>query len=81
MLYHCILCGEICRAFDYEKVSRSIRRSMQRLAKNEEEARRQEDEEAYRIYGKVDWDEEPEACKACGGPWPDCMDSCKLFDD
>ncbi len=81
MLYHCILCGEICRASDYEKVSRSIRRSMQRLTKNEEEARRQEDEEAYRIYGKVDWDEEPEVCKACGGPWPDCMDSCKLFDD
>lgn len=79
--YHCILCGEICQASDYERVSRSIRRSMQRLAKKEEEARRREDAEAYQIYGKVDWDEKPEVCQTCGGPWPDCMDSCKLFDD
>lgn len=23
----------------------------------------------------------PECCMACGGPYPDCMLSCKLFDD
>ncbi len=23
----------------------------------------------------------PEGCRACGGPYPDCMTSCKLFDD
>lgn len=23
----------------------------------------------------------PEACKACGGPFPNCTTSCKLFDD
>lgn len=23
----------------------------------------------------------PESCQACGGPWPDCQTSCKLFDD
>lgn len=26
-------------------------------------------------------DYEPECCQACGGPWPDCEASCKLFDD
>lgn len=25
--------------------------------------------------------EEPECCKACGGPWPACETSCKIFDD
>ena len=33
-------------------------------------------EEVYTDQG-----EEPESCKACGGPWPDCMTSCKIFDD
>ena len=24
----------------------------------------------------------PEGCSACGNPsWPDCMDSCPMFDD
>lgn len=23
----------------------------------------------------------PEGCRACGGPYPDCMDSCPIFDD
>ncbi len=23
----------------------------------------------------------PECCRACGGPYPDCMTSCKMFDD
>lgn len=25
--------------------------------------------------------EEPECCKACGGPWPSCESSCKIFDN
>lgn len=25
--------------------------------------------------------DEPECCKACGGPYPECMTSCKIFDD
>ncbi len=24
---------------------------------------------------------EPECCRACGGPYPSCMTSCKIFDD
>lgn len=24
---------------------------------------------------------EPYCCKACGGPYPDCLSSCKIFDD
>ena len=23
----------------------------------------------------------PECCRACGGPYPSCMTSCKIFDD
>lgn len=25
-------------------------------------------------------DEKPEGCTACGGPWPDCIYSCKIYD-
>lgn len=25
--------------------------------------------------------EEPECCKACGGPYPSCTTSCKIFDE
>ena len=28
-----------------------------------------------------DEDDVPEGCAACGGPYPDCKYSCKLFDD
>lgn len=28
-----------------------------------------------------DYDDMPAGCAACGGPYPDCMISCKLFDD
>lgn len=24
--------------------------------------------------------DEPDACLICGGPWPDCQTSCKLYD-
>lgn len=27
------------------------------------------------------WYDKPFCCKACGGPYPDCMDSCNVFDD
>ena len=26
-------------------------------------------------------DDIPEGCVACGGPYPDCMTSCSIFDD
>lgn len=25
--------------------------------------------------------DEPECCRACGGPYPNCKTSCKIFDD
>lgn len=25
--------------------------------------------------------DEPECCRTCGGPYPSCMTSCKIFDD
>ena len=38
------------------------------------------------IEAKMGFDESSdegmsEACIACGGPYPDCVDSCPLFDD
>lgn len=30
---------------------------------------------------KDDEDEKPFVCRTCGGPWPDCRTSCKMFDD
>ena len=35
----------------------------------------------YDFYEDDDYDEVPEGCRACGGPYPDCMTSCNLFDD
>ena len=32
----------------------------------------------HKAYGE---DIPPEACRACGGPYPQCKTSCKLFDD
>lgn len=29
----------------------------------------------------MSYDEMPESCKTCGGPYPSCQTSCKLFDD
>ncbi|MCM1524029.1 MAG: hypothetical protein NC120_06185 [Ruminococcus sp.] len=33
--------------------------------------------------GDLTWGREeiPEGCAACGGPYPDCMTGCSLFDD
>ena len=28
-----------------------------------------------------DEDEKPFVCRTCGGPWPECRTSCKMFDD
>lgn len=39
------------------------------------------------VMDEGDWDYEsddediPFACKTCGGPYPKCMTSCKMFDD
>lgn len=32
-------------------------------------------------YDDDDDDGVPECCRACGGNYPDCTDSCKIFDD
>lgn len=29
----------------------------------------------------IDTDNIPDGCKACGGPYPSCQTSCKIFDD
>lgn len=33
------------------------------------------------ISGDADDDDIPEGCAACGGPYPNCVDSCSMFDD
>lgn len=27
-----------------------------------------------------DYDDMPEGCAACGGNWPECVDSCAMYD-
>lgn len=40
-----------------------------------------DEEEVYsNIYGSS-INDEPDCCRACGGPWPSCEISCKIFDD
>ena len=33
------------------------------------------------LYDSGDEDEIPEGCAACGGDYPNCKDSCPMFDD
>ena len=40
-----------------------------------------EDTPDYYSSDTNDYDEVPEGCRACGGPYPQCTTSCKLFDD
>lgn len=35
----------------------------------------------YELYFDEDDSEPPIGCQACGGPYPQCKTSCKLFDD
>ncbi len=37
----------------------------------------------YKTYEEMDgpdYDDMPEGCAACGGNWPDCADSCPMYD-
>lgn len=33
------------------------------------------------LFGDDEADDIPEGCAACGGDYPNCTDSCPLFDD
>ncbi len=35
---------------------------------------------SYEYPDVTEKESEPESCAACGGPWPFCVISCKLFD-
>lgn len=39
------------------------------------------DEEYEGYYDEVSEEDLPDCCAACGGPYPQCMTSCKIFDD
>ncbi len=43
----------------------------------------EEDEEEWsdEIFNMYDGDVPPVGCRACGGPYPQCKSSCKIFDD
>lgn len=45
-----------------------------------EEREEEMNESVLDIIVDVDYDDMPEGCKSCGGPWPDCETSCVLFD-
>lgn len=40
-----------------------------------------DDEDDELSYNSDDENDIPEGCAACGGPYPDCMTSCNIFDD
>ena len=40
-----------------------------------------DDNNDYEEYYQKPDDDIPECCKACGGPYPNCRSSCKIFDD
>lgn len=40
-----------------------------------------DDNADYDEYYQEPEDDIPECCKACGGPYPNCRSSCKIFDD
>lgn len=35
----------------------------------------------FNVSLELSEDDIPEGCRACGGPWPDCIDSCPIFED
>lgn len=35
----------------------------------------------YNLYFSQTTDDIPDGCDACGGPWPNCIDSCNLCND
>lgn len=37
--------------------------------------------EKYELIDDLEIGGVPRGCAACGGPYPDCKTSCKLFDD
>ena len=41
----------------------------------------EEEEWTEEILKAYDGDVPPAGCRACGGPYPQCKTSCKLFDD
>ena len=42
---------------------------------------RKQGKELYLVYDEDEEDEIPEGCMACGGPYPDCSDSCPIYGD
>ena len=40
-----------------------------------------EEDDYGNLVVEAEEDEMPECCSACGGPYPNCMTSCKIFDD
>ena len=41
----------------------------------------EDEEDDYYDSASHLYDDVPEGCIACGGPYPDCTSSCSLFDD
>lgn len=43
------------------------------------------DEDTFPTDGDEDFDDiyggKPDCCRGCGGDYPDCIDSCEIFDD
>lgn len=83
--YYCPKCGgkmkHIGGLLDWECSKCGAEGSLEYDEVNKEDYIKLADEEYENLYDSPNEDNMPECCIACGGPYPDCMTSCKIFDD
>lgn len=73
----CFIIGGICRVFEKQAKKSTRKQSTRRKRNPKKEPADECYEPPHREYrGYV-----PSGCRGCGGPYPDCRDSCNLFDD
>lgn len=76
--YYCPFCGEEMEVEFYDVVCPACLWSCPVDEFGEIEQQIQAKEESD---DNIDYSTMPECCKACGGPYPSCTTSCKIFDD
>lgn len=73
----CELCG-IPMDFSYERQKFRCPRCASTLSKDDWELSYDPDKDYEEYYGEPEEDK-PECCVACGGPYPNCCDGCKII--
>lgn len=81
MYVYCVECGMYMM---YEESNDILGRYVcSRCGKKvkEETLLNQLERENRKFERSIKYDDIPEGCSACGGPYPDCTTSCKMFDE